>query len=34
MVTKTYPLQDVNEGYADLRAGLNLRGVLVYPAAQ
>jgi S-(hydroxymethyl)glutathione dehydrogenase/alcohol dehydrogenase len=34
MVTRTYPLQDVNEGYADLRAGLNLRGVLVYPAAR
>ena len=33
MVSKTYPLQDVNNGYADLRAGVNLRGVLVYPAA-
>jgi NDMA-dependent alcohol dehydrogenase len=34
MVSKTYPLDDVNEGYADLRAGANLRGVLVYPPAQ
>jgi NDMA-dependent alcohol dehydrogenase len=33
MVSKTYPLEGVNEGYEDLRAGLNLRGVLVYPAA-
>jgi Zn-dependent alcohol dehydrogenase len=33
MVTKTYPLEDVNEGYADLRAGTNLRGVLLYPPA-
>ncbi|MCW2546498.1 MAG: adhC [Mycobacterium sp.] len=34
MVSKTYALEDVNEGYADLRAGLNLRGVLVFPPAQ
>jgi S-(hydroxymethyl)glutathione dehydrogenase/alcohol dehydrogenase len=34
MVSKTYGLEDVNEGYADLRAGLNIRGVLVYPPAQ
>ncbi len=34
MVTKTYSLADVNEGYADLRAGANVRGVLVYPPAQ
>jgi len=31
MVTRTYPLDGVNEGYADLRAGRNIRGVLVYP---
>jgi len=33
MVSKTYPLEGVNEGYEDLRAGVNLRGVLVYPPA-
>ena len=30
MVTRTYPLEGVNDGYADMRAGKNLRGVLVY----
>jgi S-(hydroxymethyl)glutathione dehydrogenase/alcohol dehydrogenase len=30
LVTKTYPLDDVNEGYEDMRAGKNIRGVLVY----
>jgi Zn-dependent alcohol dehydrogenase len=33
MVSKTYPLEGVNDGYADMRAGANLRGVLVYPPA-
>jgi S-(hydroxymethyl)glutathione dehydrogenase/alcohol dehydrogenase len=30
LVTKTYPLDGVNDGYEDMRAGTNLRGVLVY----
>ena len=30
LVTKTYPLEGVNDGYEDMRAGNNLRGVLVY----
>ena len=30
LVTKTYPLDGVNDGYEDIRAGNNLRGVLVY----
>ena len=30
LVTKTYPLDGVNDGYDDMRAGKNLRGVLVY----
>jgi NDMA-dependent alcohol dehydrogenase len=30
LVTKTYPLEGVNDGYADMRAGNNLRGVLIY----
>jgi S-(hydroxymethyl)glutathione dehydrogenase/alcohol dehydrogenase len=30
LVTRTYPLEDVNDGYADMYAGKNIRGVLVY----
>jgi NDMA-dependent alcohol dehydrogenase len=30
LVTKTYPLEGVNDGYADLRDGTNIRGVLIY----
>ena len=30
MVTKTYPLEGINEGYDDMRNGKNIRGVLVY----
>ncbi|MEI7548328.1 MAG: alcohol dehydrogenase, partial [Actinomycetota bacterium] len=30
MVTTTYPLEGVNQGYADMYAGKNIRGVLVY----
>ena len=30
MVTRTYPLEGINDGYQDLRDGLNLRGVLVF----
>jgi len=30
MVTRTYPLEGINDGYADLRDGRNIRGVLVY----
>jgi alcohol dehydrogenase (nicotinoprotein) len=29
MVTSTYPLEDINRGYQDLRDGKNIRGVLV-----
>jgi Zn-dependent alcohol dehydrogenase len=29
MVTRTYPLEDINTGYADMHAGRNIRGVLV-----
>jgi S-(hydroxymethyl)glutathione dehydrogenase/alcohol dehydrogenase len=28
MVTRTYPLHDINQGYQDLRDGKNIRGVL------
>jgi S-(hydroxymethyl)glutathione dehydrogenase/alcohol dehydrogenase len=30
LVTNTYPLEGINEGYADMNAGKNLRGVLIY----
>jgi NDMA-dependent alcohol dehydrogenase len=30
LVTKTYSLDEINEGYADMNAGKNIRGVLVY----
>jgi NDMA-dependent alcohol dehydrogenase len=30
MITKTYPLSDINEGYQDMRDGKNIRGVVVY----
>jgi S-(hydroxymethyl)glutathione dehydrogenase/alcohol dehydrogenase len=29
MVTRTYPLEDINAGYQDMRDGRNIRGVLV-----
>ncbi|MDP9463541.1 MAG: NDMA-dependent alcohol dehydrogenase [Actinomycetota bacterium] len=30
LVTNTYPLEGINDGYADMYAGKNIRGVLVY----
>jgi Zn-dependent alcohol dehydrogenase len=30
MVTRTYPLADINQGYQDMRDGKNIRGVLMY----
>lgn len=30
LVTQTYSLDEVNQGYEDMRAGKNIRGVLVY----
>ncbi|MFM8311288.1 MAG: NDMA-dependent alcohol dehydrogenase [Ilumatobacteraceae bacterium] len=30
LVTRTYSLDDINQGYADMNAGKNIRGVLVY----
>ena len=29
LITRTYPLEDLNQGYADMHAGKNIRGVLV-----
>jgi NDMA-dependent alcohol dehydrogenase len=33
MVTKTYTLDEISEGYQDMRDGKNIRGVLIYPEA-
>ena len=30
MVTNTYDLEGVNQGYADMLSGKNIRGVIVY----
>ena len=30
LITRTYALEEVNRGYADLDAGKNLRGVIVF----
>jgi len=30
LVTRTYKLEDINQGYADMRDGKNIRGVLIY----
>ncbi|WP_037571503.1 NDMA-dependent alcohol dehydrogenase [Phaeacidiphilus oryzae] len=30
LITTTYRLEEINQGYADMRAGRNLRGVIVY----
>ncbi|CAB4690686.1 unannotated protein [freshwater metagenome] len=30
LVTNTYTLDDINQGYQDMRDGKNIRGVLVY----
>jgi S-(hydroxymethyl)glutathione dehydrogenase/alcohol dehydrogenase len=29
MVTRTYPLHEINDGYQDMREGRNIRGVLL-----
>ncbi|ADP81523.1 NDMA-dependent alcohol dehydrogenase [Pseudofrankia inefficax] len=34
LITSTYTLETLNEGYADLRAGRNLRGVVRFDAAK
>jgi S-(hydroxymethyl)glutathione dehydrogenase/alcohol dehydrogenase len=33
LVTRTYPLEGVNQGYQDMREGVNIRGVLVLDEA-
>jgi len=31
LVTRTYSLDEVNQGYADMAAGKNIRGVITFP---
>jgi Zn-dependent alcohol dehydrogenase len=30
LITRTYRLEEINQGYEDLHAGLNMRGILQY----
>ena len=30
LVTRTYPLDEINQGYQDMRDGKNIRGVIIY----
>jgi S-(hydroxymethyl)glutathione dehydrogenase/alcohol dehydrogenase len=30
LVTRTYSLDQINEGYADMHAGKNIRGVIAF----
>ena len=30
LITKRYKLEDINQGYEDMHAGKNIRGVIVY----
>jgi Zn-dependent alcohol dehydrogenase len=30
LLTRTYPLEDINEGYEDMRTGKNLRGMVMH----
>jgi len=30
LITRTYPLEDINEGYQDMRDGKNIRGMVMY----
>jgi S-(hydroxymethyl)glutathione dehydrogenase/alcohol dehydrogenase len=30
MLTRTYPLDDINQGYTDMHAGVNMRGMLLF----
>jgi S-(hydroxymethyl)glutathione dehydrogenase/alcohol dehydrogenase len=29
LITRSYPLEQVNDGYRDLKAGINVRGILI-----
>ena len=34
LVTTTYPIEDINLGYQDMRDGNNIRGMVIYDHAQ
>jgi Zn-dependent alcohol dehydrogenase len=31
LITRTYPLEDINQAFTDMLEGRNLRGVITYP---
>jgi Zn-dependent alcohol dehydrogenase len=31
LVTRTYPLEEINQGYQDMRDGVNIRGLVIHP---
>ena len=31
LVTRTYTLDEINAGYEDLHAGINIRGIIEFP---
>ncbi len=33
LITRTYPLADINQGYQDMRDGKNIRGMVMYDHA-
>ena len=33
LITRTYPLSDINQGYQDMRDGKNIRGMVMYDHA-
>jgi len=32
LITKTYPLEEINQGYQDMRDGKNIRGLILHDA--
>ena len=30
LITRRYPIEEINQGYADMHAGINLRGLLTF----
>ncbi len=33
LITTTYKLDDINQGYADMHAGKNIRGVIIHDSS-
>jgi hypothetical protein len=34
LLTRTYPLEQINDGYADMHAGRNIRGLITFDTAK